>query len=124
MGKWANDDIMDAALNFIRNNVTRATVCTAQPLTFAEANAALSLGDVAMSAADITLANGTTSGRKGIVAAKNGVPVDVGGTGNHVALLDVPNSRLLYVTTCSPQAVVANGTFDAGSWEIELGDPV
>lgn len=124
MAKSTHDDVLDAALNYIKNNCTRMVLCSAQPTTFTEANATYALADVTMASGDFTLANGDTSGRKVTVAAKTGVTVDATGTGNHVALLDVTNSKLLYVTTCTSQAVGAGGTVDFGTWKAEIADPV
>lgn len=123
MAKSVHDDVLDGALNIIKNNCTRMVLCSAQPTTYAEANATYALADVTMASGDFTIANGDTSGRKLTVAAKAAVPVDVTGTGNHVALLDVANSKLLYVTTCAAQAVGAGGTVDMGSWKAEIADP-
>lgn len=123
MAKSVHDDVLDGALNIIKNNCTRMTLCSAQPLTYAEGNATYALADVTMAAGDFTAANGDTSGRKLTVAAKTGVPVDTTGTGNHVALLDVTNSKLLYVTTCTAQGVSSGGTCDIGSWKVEIADP-
>lgn len=124
MAAYANDDIMDAALNVIKSNCDKMVACSAQPATFAEANATYALADVAMSSTDFTgPANGDTSGRKLTSAAKSGVTVDTSGTATHVALLDTVNSRLLYVTTCTSQAVVSGGTVSIGGWSIELRDP-
>lgn len=123
MAKSVNDVVLDGALDIIRNNCTRMVACSAQPTTFTEANATFALADVTMASGDFTIANGDTSGRKVTVAAKTGVTVDVSGTANHVALLDVTNSRLLYVTTCAAQGVSAGGTVDFGSWKVEIADP-
>lgn len=123
MAKSVHDDVLDAALNYIKNNATRMTACTAQPTTFTEANATFARADVTMAAGDFTAANGDTSGRKLTVAAKTAVPVDASGTVTHVALLDVTNSKLLYVTTTASQAVSAGGTVDIGAWKVEIADP-
>ena len=69
------------------------------------------------------MANGDTSGRKITVAAKSAVPVDVSGTVTHVCLLDVANSKLLFVTTTSSQGVSSGGTVDFGSWKDEIAAP-
>jgi len=45
------------------------------------------------------------------------------GTANHVALLDVANSRVLYVTTCTAQGLTAGQTVTFGSWDVEINDP-
>ena len=123
MAKTVHDDVLDGALNIIKNNCTRMTICSAQPTTYAEGNATYALADVTMASGDFTAANGDSSGRKLTVAAKTGVAVDTTGTANHVALLDVTNSKLLYVTTCTSQAVGAGGTVDFGTWKIEIADP-
>lgn len=123
MAKWANDSIMDAALDVLKDNVTRMTVCSAQPTSYAEANSTYALADETLSSADFTIANGDSSGRKVTVAAKSGITVDANGTATHVALLDVANSTLLYVTDTGSQGVSAGGTVDVSSWKIEIGDP-
>jgi hypothetical protein len=101
------------------------TACSAQPTTYAEGNATYALADVTMAATDYTLANGDTSGRKVTSAAKSSVLIDTSGTATHVALLDVTNSKLLYVTTCASQALTANGsnTVNFPAFDIEIADP-
>lgn len=125
MGKFANDDVMDGALNVIKNNVTRQVACSAQPTTYTEANATYAIADVTLSSSDFTLANGDTSGRKVTTAAKSGVLIDTTGTATHVALLDVANTKLIYVTTCTSQALTANGSnvVNFPSYDIEILDP-
>ena len=126
MAKTVHDDVLDGALNIIKNNCTRQVACSAQPTTFTEANATYALADATLATGDFTNANGDTSGRKTTVAAKSAVLIDVTGTATHVALLDVTNSKLLYVTTCTSQPVTANGsnTVNFPAWDIEIADPV
>lgn len=125
MGKSVHNDVLDGALNIIKNNCTRQVVCSAEPTTYAEANATYALADVTMASGDFTNADGDVSGRKTTVAAKSGVLIDTSGTATHVALLDVTNSKLLYVTTCTSQALTANGsnTVNIPAWDIEIEDP-
>lgn len=123
MAKSVHDDVLDGALNIIKNNCTRMVACSAQPTTYTEANATYALADVTMSSTDFTNANGDSSGRKTTVGAKTGVTVDASGTATHIALLDVANSKLLYVTTCTSQGVSVGGTVDFGSWKVEIADP-
>lgn len=125
MAKTVHDDVLDGALNIIKNNCTRQVACSAQPTTFTEANATYALADATLATGDFTNANGDTSGRKTTVAAKSAVLIDVTGTATHVALLDVTNSKLLYVTTCTSQAVTANAsnTVNFPAWDIEIADP-
>ena len=124
MAKAIPDAILDKTLDEIAT-ATRMVLCNAQPTTYAEANATFALADVTMGGGDFTKANGDTSGRKVTVAAKSGVLIDTSGTGNHIALVRVSDTTLVYVTTCSSQAVTANGsnTVNFPAWDIELADP-
>lgn len=124
MAKWANDLVMDAALDEIAT-ATRMDVCSAQPANFAGI-AAVALADVTLDSGDFTKANGDTSGRKVTVAAQNGILIDASGTATHVALSRVSDSTLLLVTTCTSQALTANGsnTVNVPAFDDEIADPV
>lgn len=124
MAKAAPDIVMDGALDVIAT-ATRQIACSAQPTTYTEANATYALADVTMAGGDFTKANGDTSGRKVTMAAKSGVLIDVSGTATHVALVRVSDSTLIYVTTCTIQALTANGsnTVNFPAWDIEIADP-
>ena len=125
MAKWANDNMMDAGLDYVRANCNKMIVCSAQPATYAEATSTYALADVDMTinTGDYTLANGDTSGRKITVAAKTGVTIDASGTATHVALVKTGDTTLRYVTTCTSQALTAGGTVDFPAWDIEIADP-
>lgn len=120
MAKSVHDTVLDGALDII-DNATNMTVCNAQPTTKTEADTTFKLADVVMAPGDFTDANGDTSGRKVTVAAKSAVPVDTTGTATHVALTDATN--LLYVTTCTSQALTAGNTVNFPAWDIEIADP-
>lgn len=123
MAKWANDLVMDAALDEIAT-ATRMDVCSAQPANFAGI-AAVALADVTLDSGDFSKANGDTSGRKVTVAAQNGVLIDTSGTATHVALSRESDSTLLLVTTCTSQALTANGsnTVNVPAFDDEIADP-
>lgn len=125
MAKAANDIVMDGALDVVAT-ATRMIACSAQPTSYTEANATFALADVTMASGDFTKANGDTSGRKVTIAAKSSVLIDTTGTANHVALVRVSDTTLLYVTTCTSQALTANGsnTVNFPAWDIEIADPV
>lgn len=125
MAKAANSNFIDGAFNYIKNSadVITYTLCSAQPTTRAEAVTTFMLGSTTLNkASELTLAAGDTSGRKMTVSAKPGVPVTNTGTGNHVAICDATN--VLFVTTCTSQAVSAGGTADIGLWKDEIAAPV
>jgi len=119
MAKKVDDTVLDAALGVIDNS-TRMVVTSAEPANFAGI-AAVALADVVMAGGDFAIANGT-SGRKVTVAAKSAVTIDSSGTATHVCLDN--GSVLLYVTTCTSQALVAAGTVDIPAWIIQIDDPV
>lgn len=121
MAKAVHDSVLDGAFDIL-DQANIMTVCNAQPTTRTEAVTTFALADVAMTVnTDYTKANGDTSGRKVTVAAKAGVTVDTTGTGNHIALCDGTN--LLYVTTCTSQALTAANTVNFPAWKIEIADP-
>lgn len=123
MAKWVHDDVLDEALSYIKDNCTRMTLCNAQPGDYTQGNATYKLADVTMVAGNFTIGPGDVSGRKAEVAAKLAVTVDTTGDATHVALLDVSNTKLLYVTTCVAQSLTAGNTVDIPAWDIEITDP-
>lgn len=125
MAKFAPDIIMDGALDIIAS-ATKQIACSAQPTTYTEANATYALADIVIDGTDFTKANGDTSGRKVTVAAQSGVLIDTSGTATHVALVRTADSTLIYVTTCTSQALTANGanTVNFPAWDVEVADPV
>lgn len=124
MAKAAPDIVLDGSLDIVAT-ATRMLACSAQPTTFTEANATYALADVTMAGGDFTKANGDTSGRKITMSAKSSVLIDTSGTATHVALVRVSDSTLIYVTTCTSQALTANGsnTVNFPAWDIEIADP-
>ena len=122
MPKFASTDVLDGSLNVVRT-ATRMVAVNGQPASFAAADAGR-LAEAPLTSADFTLAAGDISGRKVSVAAKSGLAVIAAGTADHVALLDGVGNRLLYVTTCPAQAVVAGGTVSIAGWAVEIGAPV
>ncbi len=122
MPKFASNDVLDGSL-IVAAAATRMVAVNGQPANFAMADTG-KLAEATLSGADFSFAAGDVSGRKVTVAAKSGLSVLAAGTADHVALLDVAGSRLLYVTTCPSQALVAGGTVSIASWAIEVGAPV
>ena len=124
MAKKVDNTVLDAALNDMKNSVTRMTVCSAEPANFTAANigGADFLADATLAAADMIVSDGDTSGRKMRTATKT-VTVDNTGTATHVALLDVGNSILKYVTTCTSLALTASSDVTFPVWDIEIADP-
>lgn len=122
MGKVASIDVLEGSLNIVRG-ATRMVAVNGEPATYAAAFAGR-LAEAVLTTADFTLAAGDVSGRKVTVAMRSGLPVLANGTADHIALLDVAGSRLLYVTTCPAQALVTGGQVSIASWAIEIATPV
>lgn len=124
MGKATPDAVLDKQHDEVAT-ATRQIACSAQPTTYTEANSTYALADVTMAGGDFAKANGDTSGRKLTMSAKSSVLIDTSGTATHIALVRVSDSTLLYVTTCTSQALTANGsnTVNFPSWKIEVADP-
>lgn len=119
--KSVHDNVLDGAFDVL-DQADLMTVCAGQPTTRTEAITTFKLADVAMVPnTDFTKADAGGGGRKVTVAAKSTVTVDTTGTADHVALVDA--TRLLYVTTCTSQALTAANTVNFPTWDVTIGDP-
>lgn len=119
--KWANDLVMDAALDYIAG-ATAMHVCTVLDSTPTRTEVlAASLANVTMAGGDYTKADGTTSGRKTTVAAKSGISVGTSGNAENIALID--GTVVRYVTSCTTQALTSGNTVNVPAWAIEIADP-
>lgn len=124
MGKTVHDDVLDAALNYIKNNATRISVCSTEPTTYAEAITTYKLAIKTIAPTDFTgPANGDANGRKITSNQHAGITVDATGNAEHVALADSVSSKLLYVTTCTLQGLTSGNTVTIPVWDCELADP-
>ena len=123
MAKAAPNSTLDAMLAEIATAVT-LTVCSGEPANFAGISA-VALADATLTAGDgngdYTIADGDTSGRKITVAQQADVPIDTSGTATHIALDD--GTDLIYVTTCTSQALTSGGTVTVPAWDVEVADP-
>jgi len=127
MGKLVHDDVLDAALQFIEDNVDWISVCEGAPTTYEHAHSDKGTGAgkaLANAVPSFTgPAEGDANGRKTTVDEEATITVDVSGAADHVALCDVGETKLVYVTTCTEQALVAANTVTIPAWDIELADP-
>jgi hypothetical protein len=121
MGKMVADAVLDAALSYIKTNAILLVVCSDTPTTYANATATYDLADVAIDGDDMVIAEGTVSGRKLTISEQAAVTIDHSGTATHIALCS--SDTLLYVTTCTSQALTAANTVTVPAWRIEIADP-
>jgi len=120
MAKATPDAILDAIADAIKAAVTQEVVCSAEPANFAGI-AGVTLATSTFATGDMTKANGDVSGRKVAQTAKSAVSITASGTATHVVLASA--SVLLYVTTCTSQALTSGGTVTIPTWKIEIADP-
>lgn len=139
MAKNVHDNILDASLNYLKNNGNRLVVLTAEPTgSSAYANAQTNydssgyrLAEATISASDFTgPADGDTSGRKITVNAQSSMSINgVASSANatHVAVLKNASSAssqlVLYTTTCTSQSLTGGNKVNTPAWDIELRDP-
>lgn len=123
MGKWQNDDMLDAALAYL-TNATVVHICSAQPTTYTEATSTYSLGSKSLSSAAFGAPADATSGRQVTVSGSTIGEIDVSTTGsvNHIAF--VSGSSLILVTTCTDISVVSGGKLELSNIIINVKDAI
>ncbi len=120
MGKLQIDAMLDDGLDYISANATEYYICTSEP---ADRAAAIAASLVAAITPGFTgPVNGDSSGRKITIDAVTDEPITASGTANHLALCS--GSTLLYVTTCTAQALSSGGEVSIPAWDIEIADVV
>ncbi len=128
MGKWANDNVMDAALAYV-DDCDRLFVCssTNAPANYTEASSTYCLATATLTPGagngSFTLGNGDASGRKLSVAQQSNKSITASGTAKHIALGISGSSTLVEVTTCTDQPLTSGGTVTIPTWDIEIADP-
>jgi len=122
MGKSAHDDVLDALLDEIKDNVDLLCACSTQPTTRTEAAATYMLATVALAAGDFAITDGGSGGRKLTISAKSAITITNNGDVAHLAL--VSNTKLYFVTTTSTETLVAGNLLNIPSWTITGNDPV
>jgi len=105
MAKWQNDDMPDAALNWLKTNMDQVCICSSQPTTYAEATSTYNLGSASHSITGSP--EDYAGGRQIAIPAKNDITITSAGDAQHYALVDTVGNELLYVTTFSAQKTVA-----------------
>ena len=122
MAKVASNGMIEGGLTKYGTSVN-LTICAGQPVSFADI-ATKAVASTALVVGDFTIANGDISGRKSTVAAKSSLLITTSGTADHVVVDD--GTSEYYVTTATPQALIANGsnTVSTPAFDREISDPV
>lgn len=124
MGKLIADAVLDAALSYISANTTQMSVCSDTPTTYSNATTAGSFRlalKTGLTGADFT---GPSAGsqRQLSVNQQAAIAVSNSGSATHICLCS--GSVLLYVTTCTAQALTSGNTVTVPAWTISIASPV
>lgn len=120
---WLGNDVLDAALNRIKNNCENLYLCSTEPTTFAQASSTYKLGTKA-SPGFTGPADRTGGGRDVTINAITDGTVNGTGTAGFWALTDDSASELLAVGSLSAtQGVTSGNVFSLTSMKIGIPDP-
>ena len=119
MPKLIPDARLDAMLDIL-TNCTAISVCSTQPTTRTEAITTYMLATKTINSTNWTDADDSTVGRKTTSDAHSAISITNSGTAQHIAVTDGTN--LLFVTTCTSQALTAGGTVTIPAFAIKLAD--
>jgi hypothetical protein len=119
--RWANDAVMDAALDKIAT-CTALRVCSgaSNPVDRAAAVTA-TLATVVLDSGDFAKANGDASGRKVTIAQQANMSITASGDATCVALDD--GTTLQYVVPATTQALTSGGSVTSPAFDVEFADP-
>lgn len=124
MGRSLHNNVLDAALEYIKDNGDKLCVCNAEPTTYLEATDSFMLMETALAAGDYTIEDGSVDGRRLTVASQNDVAVSTTGTASHFAIVDTVNEHVLLVTPCQSMSVTSGETENLNSFSWTSRDPV
>lgn len=127
MGKSFHNDVLDGALNIIKNNGTQIHFCSQEPTTYTQAASTYKLiSKTGLTAADYTGPSdngGAGGGRLLTVNAISAMTPASNGTVTHAAIVDSVNSKLLAVDTVTSQAVTTSQSWSSPAFDIIMKDP-
>lgn len=121
MAKYANNTVLDALLDAVKDGSILMIFNTSQP---ADRAAALStaLASVPVNSVDFSIGDAAPNGRQLTIASKSGITVVADGNVTHVSL--VSGTELLYVTTAPIKNLTAGDSILSQAWSIRVADPV
>lgn len=123
MAKVVHDDVIDAALGYVRDNSNELVLLNADPGTsYTQAHSAYALARITVDSSDFALANGDVSGRKVTISAQSSIGVEETGNCNHVCVNDTDNSKVLMVTTVTSQELYSGNVASTPPIDDEIAD--
>jgi len=127
LAKSIHDDVLDVSLQYIIDNADWCGICEDGVTTYEHAHSNKGVGNGKCLVNHVPTFTGPgagdVSGRKIAVDEEASDPADVSGTAADIALCDVGATKLLLVTTCTPQVITAPNPVTMPTWDIEFTDP-
>ena len=121
MPKWCHNNVQDAALAYLKANVSAYHLCSSQPADFAGV-AAVSLGSASLDLSAVVIANGDIDGRKLTIP---GTTIEAAAAGSVACVALVSADTLLYVDPLDALLAVSLAEqVQLPAWDIEIGAPV
>lgn len=122
MTEFVVDAVMDAALDYMANNITEMYVCSGDPTTRAAAITNSLATETGLDNTDwAALANGDTSGRKRTKSAQADISIIATGTAAVVCFCS--GSVLIWkVDLATAQALTSGGTVSVAAVDHEIAD--
>lgn len=118
---FLSDATFDAALAYVVANGTRLDICSAEPTSYAQATASLSLG----SKSGVSVgspANRSGGGREVVIPALSAGTVTATGSATHWALSDGATLLIATGALTVPVAVTSGNTFSTAPFAIGVLD--
>ena len=121
---YLNDDVLDAALDYIDTHGGRMDICSQEPANYTEATSTYTLGNKTSPTVS-TPQDGDTNGRKVVISAISDGSVTGTGTASHWALSKTTATTALLAaqSLSSSQAVTSGNTFTLTEIDITIPDP-
>ncbi len=120
---YLHDDVLDAALQELIDNVDGFYLCSQEPTTYAEATSTYALGS--KSSPTLGSIGNVTGGRSLTVSAFTDGSCSASGTATHWALVDSVTSKLYATQALSAsQNVISGNDFTIDLFYIVMADPL
>ena len=123
--KFQADLVLDAALDYIATSTMQfviSAVAVPSAPTYNECANTYDLATHIMAAGDFAKSDGASNGRKTTIAEQAAITVDHSGTALGVVLGISSGSVMVFVTTCTSQALVGANTVTIPAWTITFAD--
>jgi hypothetical protein len=124
VGKVFSDNVNDAALDYILDNISHVHILNAEPAIGTWANiASYTLGNAALIGTSFTGPADYGGGGRQIIAPATNITVGSTDTVTHLAFVDTTGEEILMVTEVVSESVTAAATYAMPSFIIYFKDP-